>query len=89
MTTLVAGIRGDGVVAPFALTGSMDGLTFESYVEQILVPCLRPGDIVVLDRLQAHRGRAVGRAIRKTGAGCGICHLTRRTTTPLRTSGPR
>ena len=36
MTTLVAGIRGDGVVAPFALTGAMDGLTFESYVEQIL-----------------------------------------------------
>jgi transposase len=69
MTTLVAAIRGDGVVAPFALTGAMDGLTFESYVEQILVPCLRPGDIVVLDRLQSHRGRAVGRAIRKSGAG--------------------
>jgi transposase len=69
MTTLVAGLRGDGVVAPFALTGAMDGLTFESYVEQILVPSLRPGDIVVLDRLQAHRGRAVGRAIRQSGAG--------------------
>jgi transposase len=69
MTPLVAGVRGDAVVAPFALTGAMDGLTFESYVEQILVPSLRPGDIVVLDRLQAHRGRAVGRAIRKSGAG--------------------
>jgi transposase len=69
MTTLVAGIRADGVVAPFALEGSMDGLTFESYVEQILVPCLRPGDIVVLDRLSAHRGGAVARAVRKAGAG--------------------
>jgi transposase len=69
MTTVVAGVRADGVVAPFALTGAMDGLTFESYVGQILVPSLRPGDIVVLDRLQAHRGRAVGRAIRKSGAG--------------------
>ncbi len=69
MTTLVAGMRADGVLAPFALTGSMDGFTFESYVEPIPLPCLRPGDIVVLDRLQAHRGRAVGRAIRKSGAG--------------------
>ena len=69
MTTLVAGIRADGVVAPFALTGAMDALTFERYVEQVLVPCLRRGDIVVLDRLQAHRGRAVARVIRKAGAG--------------------
>jgi transposase len=69
MTTLVAGIRADGVVAPFALKGAMDGLTFESYVEQVLVPCLRPGDIVVLDRLQAHRGRAVAKAVRRAGAG--------------------
>jgi transposase len=69
MTTLVAGIRPGGVVAPFAFTGAMDGLTFESYVEQILVPRLRPGDIVVLDRLQAHRGRAVARAVRRAGAG--------------------
>lgn len=69
MTTLVAGIRADGVVAPFALTGAMDAGTFEAYVEQVLVPCLRPGDIVVLDRLQAHRGRVVRRAIRRVGAG--------------------
>src|SRR5262249_57079410 len=63
MTTLVAGIRADGAVAPFALKGAMDALTFEAYVEQVLVPCLRPGDVVVLDRLQAHRGRAVARAV--------------------------
>jgi len=69
MTTLVAGIRADGVVAPFALEGAMDALTFESYVEQVLVPCLRPGDIVVLDRLSAHRGGAVARAVRQAGAG--------------------
>ena len=56
-------------MAPFALTGPMDALTFEAYVEQVLVPCLRPGDIVVLDRLQAHRGRAVARAVRRAGAG--------------------
>jgi len=68
-TTLVAGIRADGVVAPFALTGAMDAATFEGYVGQVLVPCLRPGDIVVLDRLAAHRGGAVARAVRRAGAG--------------------
>jgi transposase len=69
MTTQLAGIRADGVVAPFAMTGAMDGLTFEAYGEQILPPCLRPGDIVVLDRLPAHRRGAVARAIRRAGAG--------------------
>jgi transposase len=69
MTTLVAGIRQGGVVAPFALEGAMDALTFEAYVEQVLVPCLRPGDIVVLDRLSSHRGGAVARAVRRAGAG--------------------
>jgi transposase len=68
-TTLVAGIRAGGVVAPFALVGPMNAGVFESYVEQVLVPCLRAGDIVVLDRLSAHRGRAVARAVRKAGAG--------------------
>lgn len=68
-TTLVAGVRPDGVVAPFALTGAMDAVTFESYVAQVLVPCLRPGDLVVLDRLSAHRGAAVARAVRAVGAG--------------------
>jgi transposase len=69
MTTLVAGIRADGPVAPFAFTGAMDGPTFRAYVEQVLAPCLRPGDLVVLDRLAAHRGRAVARAVRRAGAG--------------------
>lgn len=68
-TTLVAGVRPEGLVAPFALTGAMDAATFESYVAQVLVPCLRPGDLVVLDRLSAHRGAAVARAIRRVGAG--------------------
>ncbi len=68
-TTLVAGIRPDGVVAPFALKGAMDAETFEAYVSQVLVPCLRPGDIVVLDRLSVHLGGAVARAVRQAGAG--------------------
>ena len=99
-TTLVAGIRGDGVVAPFALEGAMDAATFEAYIEQVLVPCLRPGDVVVLDRLQAHRGRAVARAVRRAGAGVWylppyspdynpIEHLWSKVKGALRTAGAR
>jgi transposase len=69
MTTLIAGLRHDGVVAPLAFEGATDTAALASYVEQVLVPCLRPGDIVVLDNLAAHRARAVGRRIRKVGAG--------------------
>jgi len=68
-TTLIAALRCDGVMAPLVFTGATDEVAFQSYVEQVLVPELRPGDIVVLDRLAAHRGAAVGRAIRKVGAG--------------------
>lgn len=69
MTTLVAGIRADGVIAPFAFTGARDGPTSQAYVDQVLVPCLRPGEIVVPDRRAAHRSRAVARAVRRAGAG--------------------
>ena len=69
MTALAAGMRADGVVAPFAPAGPRDGPTFEAYVDQALVPGPRPGGLVVLDRLQAHRGRAVARAVRRAGAG--------------------
>jgi transposase len=68
MTTLISAIRRGGVVAPFLFAGATDEMAFRTYVEAVLVPVLRPGDIVVLDRLAAHRVRAVGRAIRKVGA---------------------
>ena len=68
-TTLVGAIRRAGVVAALAFEGATDEAAFRTYVEQVLVPCLRPGDIVVLDNLKPHRARAVARAIRKAGAG--------------------
>ena len=49
--------------------GATDEAAFLTFVRRVLVPCLRPGDIVVLDNLPAHKGRAVGRAIRRVGAG--------------------
>ncbi len=49
-STFVAGPRADGIVAPFVLDGAINGMSFRAYVEQFLVPSLRPGDTVVMDR---------------------------------------
>jgi transposase len=68
-TTLIAGVRRSGVVAPLVLEGATDEAVFRTYVEQVLVPVLRPGDIVVLDNLAAHRVGWVARRLRQAGAG--------------------
>jgi transposase len=68
-TTLLAAVRRDGVVAPWVFEGATDALTFETWVEKVLAPAVRPGDIVVLDRLSAHQGGRVRRLLRKVGAG--------------------
>ena len=58
-TTLVAGLRMAGMVAPMVLDGPINGDWFEAYVTQVLVPELRPGDIVVMDNLSSHKRAAV------------------------------
>ena len=67
-TTCIAGLRADGLTAPMLLPGALAGLAFRAYVEQVLVPTLRPGDTVILDNLSAHKGPAVRQAIEATGA---------------------
>ena len=66
-TTFVAGLRLDGLHAPMVLDGAMDGDAFRTYVEQILAPCLRPGDVVVMDNLSAHKVAGVRQAIKARG----------------------
>jgi transposase len=66
--TLVAGLRLSGVVAPFAFEGAMNAPTFRSYVEQILRPELRPGDVVVWDNLRPHADRQARAAVTAAGA---------------------
>ena len=51
---MTAALTLDGIVAPMMLHGAMNGRAFEAYVEQCLAPELRPGDVVVLDKLGAH-----------------------------------
>lgn len=67
-TTFVGALRATGMTAPMVLDGPMDGLAFEAYVTQILVPTLEPGDIVVMDNLAAHKRPEVGIAIEMAGA---------------------
>jgi transposase len=66
--TFIAALRCDRVDAPCVIDGPINAESFLAYVEQILVPTLRPGDIVIADNLGSHKGRAVRAAIRKAGA---------------------
>jgi transposase len=66
--TVVAAMGLDGVRAPMAYPGGTGAATFEAYVEQILAPELRLGDVVVFDNLAAHLGPAVAEAIEGAGA---------------------
>ena len=62
--TFVAALRHDRIDAPWLLDGPIDGDSFKTYVEEVLVPTLKPGDIVVMDNLGSHKGKAVRKAIR-------------------------
>ena len=67
-TTFIAGLRIDGLVAPYVYDGPINRSLFEDYVEQVLVPELRVGDIVIMDNLSSHKGPAVRRMIEAAGA---------------------
>jgi len=67
-TTFVAALRNSGMIAPMVLDGPINGVAFQAYVDQVLVPELRPGDIVVMDNLGSHKGAGVSAAIEAAGA---------------------
>ena len=67
-TTFVAALRKSGIVAPMVLDGPINGVAFQAYVDQVLVPELKHGDIVVMDNLGSHKGAGVGAAIEAAGA---------------------
>lgn len=67
-TTFIGALRLTGMTAPMTLDGAMHGDAFVAYVEQVLVPTLKPGDIVVMDNLPAHKSVAARQAIEQVGA---------------------
>jgi transposase len=72
-TTFVAALGETGMTAPMVIDGAVNGDLFEAYVEQVLVPALAPGDVVVLDNLACHKRARVRRAIE--AAGCAVLVL--------------
>lgn len=72
-STFLAALRLTGLTAPGVFDGAIDGPSFLAYIEQILVPTLRPGDMVIADNLSAHKVAGVRRAIEQAGAT--LCYL--------------
>ena len=66
--TFLAALRCDRIDAPCVFDGPINGVRFLAYVTEVLVPTLKPGDVVVLDNLGSHKGKAVRDAIRNAGA---------------------
>jgi len=66
--TFLAALRHDRIDAPWVLDGPVNGASFRTYVEKVLVPTLKPGNIVIMDNLGSHKGKAVRQAIRSAGA---------------------
>jgi transposase len=72
-TTFLGGLRADGFIAPLVVDGAMTGELFVAYVERVLVPELRPGDVVVMDNLSCHVQRRVRELV--SAAGCRVEYL--------------
>ncbi|MGH8515745.1 MAG: IS630 family transposase, partial [Gammaproteobacteria bacterium] len=66
--TFLAALRHDRIEAPWLIEGPINGERFRLYVERVLLPTLKPGDIVIMDNLGSHKGKIVRRAIRSIGA---------------------
>lgn len=66
--TFIAALRHDRIDAPWFIEGPIDGESFRLYVKEVLLPTLRPGDIVILDNLGSHKSKAVRQLIRSVGA---------------------
>ena len=66
--TFIAALRCDGLTAPCVFDGPINGQSFRAYVDQLLLPTLKPGDIVIMDNLGNHKSKLVRDAIKSAGA---------------------
>jgi transposase len=67
-TTFIGGLRLSGLTAPMVLDGPVNGLWFQAYVDEVLVPTLSPGDVVIMDNLGSHKGAQIRASIEAAGA---------------------
>lgn len=83
-TTFTGALRLSGMTAPMVLDGAMNGVAFQAYVEQVLIPTLVPGDIVIMDNLPAHKTEGCVSQSKVKGAGYSTFRPTVQTSTPSR-----
>ena len=77
--TFLAALRHDRITAPWLLEGPIDGESFATYVEKVLLPTLRHGDIVIMDNLGSHRARSYASSFAQPVPSCSCCRNTRPT----------
>ena len=87
-TTFVAGLRLGGIDAPMVIDGPINGEIFLAYVRHVLVPTLRPGDIVVMDNLGSHKAQASVPRSKRPAPSYGSCRHIPRTSIRSRTHSP-
>lgn len=68
ITSVIGALSRQGITAAMTLQGAVDGAAFQAYVDQVLVPTLKAGDVVVMDNLSAHKGAGVKKSIEAAGA---------------------
>ena len=66
--TLIAGLQCSGFVAPWIVNGPINRVAFDTYIETQLAPLLKPGDVVILDNLAAHKSETAAKTLREKGA---------------------
>ncbi|MFV2054806.1 IS630 family transposase [Aliiroseovarius sp. YM-037] len=71
--TLIAGLTGDALIAPWVIKGAMDGPAFAAYVREVLIPEIGPGTAVILDNLATHRNKEAAAALK--AHGCWFLYL--------------
>jgi hypothetical protein len=84
--TFLGALRCDRLTAPCVFDGPINGECFRAYVEQQLLPILKPGDIVIMDNLGSHKATALRKAIKAAAPGSGTCRPIRQTS--IRSSRP-
>ena len=67
-TTILSSVRLDGATIPFVFEGALNGDIFRVYIQQLLAPSLKPGDIVIMDNLSSHKVSGIREAIESVGA---------------------
>ena len=87
-TTFVGALRADGMTAPVVIDGAMNGDLFLAYIEQQLVPTLRPGDVVIMDNLPAHNASAYGPRLKRSVLPWNIYRRTVPTSIPSNWRSP-